>query len=462
MNPTLADLSGNTLFELRLRQAILAAQHGIKQVGLLLIDIDILDNFPAEDFLLVNDFSDKIWTRLRAVLRDSDTVVRMDGGELAVLLSSIAGPEDVLLVARKILNKLEEPLILEGLKFEMQPRIGIALFPEDSTNAETLVQRANMALTTAKMTRRKYALYSREQSNTTRAPLRMSELRHAIIADQLFLLYQPKICLQNGRITGFEVLTRWQHPELGLIAPDEFIPVAERTGLIIPLSLWVLHQSLLQCRAWNEMGIDVSIAVNLSMWNLEAQELPEQIAGLLETIGIPAARLELEITESAIMGDPQRTMRTLTLIRDLGVSFTIDDFGIGYSSLAHLRKLPVTGMKIDKSFVQNVESDRDNAVIVRSIIDLGHNLGLKVTAEGVETREAKDILVDFACDEAQGYYYSHPIPVSEVAQVFRELSSNRRRPADLCSRGGSPTLPVPKSPNSTPFSPQRALEKPFS
>jgi EAL domain-containing protein (putative c-di-GMP-specific phosphodiesterase class I) len=250
----------------------------------------------------------------------------------------------------------------------------------------------------------------------------MSELRQAIVADQLFLLYQPKINLKNGLIAGLEVLTRWQHPELGIIPPDEFIPIAERTGLIIPLTLWVLHQSLLQCRAWNNMGIDVGIAVNLSMWNLEAQELPDQIAGLMQTVAMPPDRLELEITESAIMGDPQRTMRTLTLIRDLGVHFTIDDFGTGYSSLAHLRKLPVTGMKIDKSFVQNMETDRDNAVIVRSIIDLGHNLGLKVTAEGVETSGAKDMLVGFDCDEAQGYYYSHPIPAREVAELFKEAT----------------------------------------
>jgi diguanylate cyclase (GGDEF)-like protein len=459
MNPAFADLSGNTLFELRVRQAILAAQHGIKQVGLLLIDIDTFDNFPTQDFLLAKGSSDKIWTRLRSVLRDSDTVVRMNGGELAVLLSSIAGPEDVLLVARKVLNKLEEPLLLEGLKFEVQPRIGIALFPEDSTNADTLIQRANMALTTAKRTRRKYALYSQEQSHAVRAPLRMSELRHAIIADQLFLLYQPKICLKNGCIAGLEVLTRWQHPELGLIAPDEFIPVAERTGLIIPLSLWVLHQSLVQCRAWNEVGIDVSIAVNLSMWNLEAQELPDQIAGLLESVGIPATRLELEITESAIMGDPQRTMRTLTLIRDLGVSFTIDDFGIGYSSLAHLRKLPVTGMKIDKSFVQNMESDRDNAVIVRSIIDLGHNLGLKVTAEGVETREAKDMLLGFACDDAQGYYYSHPVPAREVAQIFRELPGNMRQHPGVNVDPPTSTPLIPKNPNGKTFSSGTGLEK---
>jgi diguanylate cyclase len=431
MNQAITDLSGNTLFELRLRQALLAAQHDIKQVGLLLIDIDGTNNFPIEDSELSKEFSENIWIRLRTVLRDSDTVVRMDGGELAVLLPSVAGPDDVIFVARKVLSKLEEPLLLEGLKLDVRPRIGIALFPEHSSSADNLVHRADIALSTAKKTRNKYVLYAQEQNNTPRAVLRMSELRRAIVADQLFLLYQPKINLKTGSIAGLEVLTRWQHPELGLIPPDEFIPVAERTGLIIPLTLWVLHQSLLQCRAWNDMGIDIGIAVNLSMWNLEAQELPNQIAGLTKSMGMPAERLELEITESAIMGDPQRTMRTLTLIRDLGVRFTIDDFGTGYSSLAHLRKLPVTGIKIDKSFVQNMESDRDNAVIVRSIIDLGHNLSLKVTAEGVETQEARDMLVGFECDEAQGYYYSYPIPAYEIAQLFKQL---RHRQPD-CSLG---------------------------
>jgi predicted signal transduction protein with EAL and GGDEF domain len=365
----------------------------------------------------------------------------MDGGELAVLLPSVAGPEDVIFVAGKVLDKLEEPLLLEGLRFEVRPRIGIALFPEHSNNADNLVDRADIALSTAKKTRQKFVLYAQEQNNTPRAVLRMSELRQAIVADQLFLLYQPKINLKNGSIAGLEVLTRWQHPELGLIPPDEFIPVAERTGLIIPLTLWVLHQSLLQCRAWNDIGIEISIAVNLSMWNLEAQELPDQISGLTKSVGMPAQRLELEITESAIMGDPQRTMRTLTLIRDLGVHFTIDDFGTGYSSLAHLRKLPVTGMKIDKSFVQNMESDRDNAVIVRSIIDLGHNLGLKVTAEGVETQAARDMLVSFECDEAQGYYYSYPIQAHEIAELFRKSRKSSLSAASVstATNGGNGT-----------------------
>jgi diguanylate cyclase (GGDEF)-like protein len=420
MNQAVTDWSGNTLFELRVRQAILAAQHGVKQVGLLLIDLGGFNDLAIQDSGLTQELAEKIWIRLRTVLRDSDTIVRMDSGELAVLLPSVAGPEDVIFVARKVLKKLEEPLLSTDIKIDVQPRIGIALFPEHSTNANNLVQRADNALTTAKKTRNKYVLYDQEHTSRSRAPLRMSELRQAIVADQLFLLYQPKINLKTGLIAGLEVLTRWQHPELGLIPPDEFIPVAERTGLIIPLTLWVLHQSLLQCRAWNDVGIDISIAVNLSMWNLEAQELPDQIAGLIKSVAMPPDRLELEITESAIMGDPQRTMRTLTLIRDLGVQFTIDDFGTGYSSLAHLRKLPVTGMKIDKSFVQNMESDRDNAVIVRSIIDLAHNLGLKVTAEGVETAVAKDMLVGFDCDEAQGYYYSHPVPAQKIVQLFKE------------------------------------------
>jgi len=428
MNPAIADLSGNTLFELRVRQAILAAQHCVKQVGLLLIDTDNIANFPVENSALAEKFSEKVWIRLRRVLRDSDTIVRMDSGKLAVLLPSVAGPDDVIFVAGKVLRKLEEPVLLEGFRFDVSPRIGIALFPEHSTNADNLVHRADIALTTAKRTRNKYVLYAHDH-NAPRTALRMSELRQAIVADQLFLLYQPKINLKTGSIAGLEVLTRWQHPDLGLISPDEFIPVAERTGLIIPLTLWVLHQSLLQCRAWNDMGLDISIAVNLSMWNLEAQELPDQIAGLIKSVGISSDKLELEITESAIMVDPQRATRTLTLIRDLGVRFTIDDFGTGYSSLAHLRKLPVAGMKIDKSFVQNMDSDRDNAVIVRSIIDLGHNLSLQVTAEGVETQEAKDLLVQFECDEAQGYYYSHPIPAYEIFHLFQKVPPTVKKPS---------------------------------
>src|SRR5919108_4424985 len=418
MTHNIADLSGNAIFQLRVRQALLAAQHSIKQVGLLLITFEIPDDPLVELDDQVQGFLESMITRIKKVLRDSDAVVPMETGEIAVLLPSIAGPDDVVLVTNKILDALEKPSRLKGAMVFGRPRIGIALFPEHSTNANNLMQRASLALNSAKRTKSRYLVYSEEHVRSQRAPLRMSELRQAIVADQLFLLYQPKVKLKDGVISGVEVLSRWQHPQLGLISPDEFIPVAERTGLIIPLTLWVLHQALIQCRTWNTMGLDVSVAVNLSMWNLEAQELPEQIKGLLKDTDVPPERLQLEITESAIMGDTQRAMRTLTLIRDLGVTFAIDDFGTGYSSLAYLKKLPISSVKIDKSFVQNMECDRDNAIIVRSITDLGHNLGLKVVAEGVETLESKEMLKKFDCDEAQGYYYSRPLPAFALTKLL--------------------------------------------
>jgi predicted signal transduction protein with EAL and GGDEF domain len=420
MSQDINDLSGNALFELRVRQAILAAQHSVKQVGLLIIDFNDMANQLTAPGGFVLEFSEKMWMRLRGALRDSDTVVRMDGGRMAVLLPSVTGADDVVLVANKILSKFDKPLSVQDLKVRMPPRIGIALFPEHSTSANSLIARADLALTVAKRTKSRCVVYSQEHAKAPRNQLKMSELRQAIVADQLFLHYQPKINLKTGRVSGLEVLTRWQHPKLGVIAPDEFIPVAERTGLIIPLTLWVLQQGLLQNRSWNDMKIDVTIAVNLSMWNLDSQELPDQIQSMLQNIGVPPERLELEITESAIMGDPESAMRTLTRIRDLGVSFYIDDFGTGYSSLAYLKKLPVAGMKIDKSFVQTMDHDRDNAVIVRSIIDLAHNLGLKVVAEGVENDASRQMLAEFGCDEVQGYYYSRPIPADAITQFLIE------------------------------------------
>jgi diguanylate cyclase len=430
------DLSTDEVFQSRLRQALLAAQHSIRQVGILLIAFETADCSFTDTSNPLAEFSESMITRLRSVVRDTDSVVRVDSGQMAVLLPSVAGPDDAILVANKILAVLEKPVHVNGAEIQANPRIGIALYPEHSTSTNVLLQRAALALTSAKQTRNRWLVYSEEQPHAHRNPLGVRELREAIVADQLFLLYQPKVNLINGSISGVEVLARWQHPDIGLISPDEFIPVAERTGLIIPLTLWVLHHALIQCRTWNTMGLDTSVAVNLSMWNLEAQELPEQIKGLLESLAIAPERLELEITESAIMSDPQRAMRTLRLIRDLGVALTIDDFGTGYSSLAYLRKLPVLNIKIDKSFVQNMEHDRDNAVIVRSIIDLGHNLGLKVIAEGVETFESREMLRGFDCDEAQGYFYSRPVPdyaiktilAEHTAEVSQHIESSRDTP----------------------------------
>jgi diguanylate cyclase (GGDEF)-like protein len=412
------DLTPQSAFQLFVRQALLAAQHGTRQVGLLLIDVDLGPSIVGSNANAQDQLICQAWIRIRSSLRESDAIFRTEEGAVAVLLASIAGANDAILVAKKILKQFEQPILWNSKKIGVRIRIGIALFPEQSRNAIALIKYASDALKTAKRTGEGFALYSEISAASQGGLLRMSELREAIVQDQLFVLYQPKIRLRDGSITGIEALARWKHPHLGVIEPNEFIPVAEQTGLIIPLTLWILHRALLQCRAWKELGIDLSLAINLSMLNLTAAELPEQIAALLKDAAIPSDRLELEITESVIMEDPERTLRTLRQIRSLGVRLAIDDFGTGYSSLAHLSRLPVTTIKIDKSFVREIEVTKDNAVIVRSIIDLAHNLDLHVVAEGVESGEAKEMLVTFGCDEAQGYYFSPPVPASHIQRFF--------------------------------------------
>ena len=432
MSHGITSLSESSAFQVRVRQALISAQREVRQVGLLMVNFDLKETIGLDGGPLSTHFLEKTQLRLEGALRGSDAICRASGGETVVLLPSLGRADDAILVAKKLLDKLEEPLLLEGLRIDVRPWIGIALFPEHGTNATALMRCSDIALTTARRTKQSYVLYSSDQSSCERPPLRFSELRRAIVQDQLFLHYQPKIDLKTGTIAGLEALTRWQHPEHGLISPDEFIPIAERTGLIIPLTLWVLYHSLVQWRSWHDLGIDTTVAVNLSMWNLDALELPEQIDDLLRNVGVSPDRLELEITESAFMDDPQRAIRILDSIRDLGVRFTIDDFGTGYSSLAHLKKLPVGCIKIDKSFVKSMEFDKDDAVIVRSIIDLGHNLGLKVIAEGVETLGAKEMLIGFDCDEAQGYYFSYPLAPSEITCLLHKsaLSVNQYESSD--------------------------------
>jgi predicted signal transduction protein with EAL and GGDEF domain len=410
------NLTGDALFQLPVANAILAAQYGTRQVAVLLLDFDHAEGLGN----IAQQFSEEIWTRLRNTLRDTDTVVRLDHGEFGVLLPAVNGAEDAILVANKIHTGLAEPLQSENIRLTVKDHIGIALYPEHGSNATMLIQQARVALTDALRINKGHVLFSHDAKLRRHAPLRMSRLRQAIIGDELFLVYQPKVVMRDGSVSGVEVLCRWQHPDLGVVLPDDFIPIAERTGLIVPLTLWVLHRSLMQCREWNESGIDLGVAVNISMRNLDALELPRQIAGLLESVGVPPERLELEITESTIMSDAPRAIRNLTLIRELGVALTIDDFGTGYSSLAYLTKLPVRGIKIDKSFVQNMESDRDNAVIVRTIVDLGHNLGLKVVAEGAETRKTVEMLQSFKCNEVQGYYFCPPVVGHRIREFFAD------------------------------------------
>jgi EAL domain-containing protein (putative c-di-GMP-specific phosphodiesterase class I) len=419
MDSNATSASGSAEFELRVRQALLSAKHSIPQLAVLMFAFNesLNCNNTAQPAIAINN---SIMMRLRGGLRDSDMVALLSSGNFGVLLQSVQKPQDLDLVISRLLTRLAEPLIIGGRTVALQPRIGTALFPEHGDSVRGLIEHAESELALARSNAKPYISYSSNPRSLFTPRQWMTELRQAIVTDQLFLTFQPKVSFSQGRVTGVEVLLRWQHPQHGIIVPDQFIPVAERTGLIIPLTLWVLQQSLLQCRQWNDMGLDISIAVNLTMWNLEAQELPEQIEALLRDTGVSPKNLELEITETSIMSDPQKVIHTLNEIRELGARFSIDDFGTGYSSFAYLTKLPVSCIKIDKSFVQSIESDRDNSVIVKSIIDLGHNLGLKVVAEGVETVHAKTLLRTFQCDEGQGFYYCRPIPADAMTKFLLE------------------------------------------
>ena len=419
-SPTLSEIAQNAQFDTQIRQALLTAQRSGRQVGLLVIDFDSRDE-PFQRADGSAGLSDNAFTLIGSTLRESDTLCHIAGTGTAVLLSSLGHPDDAIVVAKKILDRLDQSL--QTNNHALQPQIGVALYPHHGHSASSLLECADLALNAARKNKERWVLYSPEFSGSPRPPLHLRELRQAIIQDQLFVLYQPKIDLRDDKITGVEALTRWRHPAHGLIMPDEFIPLAERTGLIVPLTLWVLNQAVGQCRRWRNEGINLDVAVNLSMWNLDSPELPEQIGGLLHSARVPSGQLELEITESAIMDDPQRAMRTLKAIRELGVHFAIDDFGTGYSSMSHLKKMPVSSIKIDKSFTQNMESDNDSAVIVRAIIDLGHNLGLKVVAEGVETLAAKKMLLEFGCDAAQGYYFSRPVSAADINRLIHTAQS---------------------------------------
>ncbi|MGB7949591.1 MAG: GGDEF domain-containing phosphodiesterase, partial [Candidatus Binatia bacterium] len=343
-----------------------------------------------------------------------------------VLLPIMDRAEATVQVVREIINVLERPFILsEGLKLELQVNFGIAIFPEHATTSDLLIRRARAASASAKKSHVPYAFYTLEphQNAETRVSL-VGDLRRAIIENQLFLLYQPKVDLGSLQLTGVEALVRWKHPRLGILTPDQFIPLAEQTGLIMPLTLWVCNEALRQCNVWNRATLRLNVAVNLSPWNLQSSRLPEQISGLLHSSGVLSPQLELELTESAIMANPKQATEILTSMKQMGLLITVDDFGTGYSSLAHLHRLPIDAIKIDKSFVIRMATEAQDAVIVRSMVHLAHNLNLKVVAEGVENRQTMDMLRKMGCDMAQGYHISHPRPAEELPRRLDSWASS--------------------------------------
>lgn len=417
LHDELTGLPNRTLFQDRLEQAILKGQRLASSFAIILMD---LDRFKEVNDTLGHDVGDlllkEVGLRLTGTVRASDTVARLGGDEYVVLLENLSG-QYIERVAEKILHALERPFPLNGEMVDISASMGIARFPEHGTDAITLTRHADVAMYAAKHNHIGYTVYSAQQEHGSRADLALkSQLRHAIERDELVLHYQPKINHATGKVMGVEALIRWQHPKRGFLSPDLFISAAEKTGLIGPLARWVLTKALLQCTQLHQAGMFISVAVNLSTRNLHDRHLPAEIASLLANAQINPAYLVLEITESAVMDNPVLALEILNQLDEMGVTLAIDDFGTGYSSLAYLSKLPVDEIKIDKSFVIDMMNDRQAAVIVRSTIDLAHNLGMKVVAEGVETGEAWNTLTQWGCDFAQGYYMSKPLPADQLMQ----------------------------------------------
>lgn len=419
----LTDLPNRAFFYTALQQAIHVARRENKPIALLLMDLnrfkDVNDTLGHHkgDLLL-----QMVSTRLRMTLRESDIIARLGGDEFAVLLPGVSKTEAVIL-ANKVLTALQTPMLLEDISIEVGASIGIVIYPHQGEVVDVLMQHADVAMYTAKQGNTGYAVYAPQHDrNRTHHVTLSAELRYAIEHELMVLHYQPKLDMQTGALIGMEALVRWQHPQRGLILPDQFISTAERTGLIAPLTLWVLRSVLIQCQVWRESGIDLGVAVNLSAHNLRDKRLLEQIQHMLQALRLEPRCLELEITESVIMSDPPRALEVLTGLRDIGVKISIDDFGIGYSSLGYLKKLPVDSIKIDRSFVMNMVDDADSASIVRLIIDLAHNLSLEVTAEGVESAVSWNKLALLKCDSAQGYYIQAPLPSAEISTWLKDVN----------------------------------------
>ncbi len=413
----LTGLPNRTRFHEIAQRAILAGQYEGKPVAVLVMDLDrfkeINDTLGHHrgDFVL-----QQVGLRLKKALRPTDAIARLGGDEFGVVLP-IAAPEDAFVVAQKLLKVMESPFDIEGLPINIEPSIGIAVYPDHGESADSLLQRADVAMYVSKRGGRGYTLYAPDlDRHSPRRLALLGELRRGIESGQLFLHYQPKVDLVLKRVVGVEALVRWQHPELGRVPPDRFIGPAEQTGLIGPLTQLVLKEALTQCQAWIQGGKRIPVAVNLSVRNLQDPRFPDQVAEMLQAFSVPPEFLEMEITESGIMADAETAMRTITRLSEMGISLAIDDFGIGYSSLSYLQRLRVDSIKIDRSFVMNMRVSEGDRTIVRATIDLAHNLGLKVVAEGVEDQETLEKLTSLGCDAAQGYHTCRPISAEEFAR----------------------------------------------
>jgi diguanylate cyclase (GGDEF)-like protein len=411
LHDSLTGLPNRKLVEDRVAQALRAGQRTSKATALLLVD---LDRFKEVNDTLGHHIGDqllaRIGPRVADSLRSADTIARLGGDEFVVLLPEVDGLNAALEVAARIRAILARPFQLDDVKLDIDASIGVVISGMHGDDAQTLLQRADVAMYMAKRQGRGVVVYDPE--NDEHSPERLAtlgQLRRSLEHGELFLHYQPKVSLGTGDLTGVEALVRWQHPQRGLIPPIEFIPLAEYTGLIGPLTMYVMDAAMAQARVWMDAGQRIPVAVNISARNLVDEQFSQNVAELLTRHGVPASLLKVEVTESAVMLEPERAVQILNELDDLGVRIAIDDFGAGYTSLAMLKNLPVSELKIDKSFVTTIIDNPADALIVRSMINLGHSLQLTVVAEGVEDAHSARMLTDYGCDDMQGYFVCRPV-----------------------------------------------------
>ncbi|HEV7570895.1 MAG TPA: EAL domain-containing protein [Thermoanaerobaculia bacterium] len=425
MHDGLTDLPNRMMLFDRLAEALEAARSDGRLIALLLMD---LDRFKEVNDTFGHHFGDvllkQVAFRLRNQLHVDDTVARLGGDEFAVVLTSALDANAVAMTARRILNSLQQPFVVEGQVLEVGASIGIALYPQHGSDARTLMRRADVAMYATKQSNAGFTFHERDEQES-RVPDQLSlvvEMRTAIERNEFELYYQPKRHLHSGLITRVEVLVRWNHPRRGLLMPASFVPIAERTGLIKPMTDWILDKALQQCREWQDAGAPIHVAVNVSAKSLLEETLPSKVQTLLDKWNIDPRFLKIEITESSIMADPAHALAIMSMLQSMGVRLSVDDFGTGYSSLTHLRELPIDEIKIDKAFVLGMLTSDADTAIVRTVIDLAHNLGKQVCAEGVEDAETLRRLEEMGCDLAQGYFISRAVPAAALMAWLTENS----------------------------------------
>ena len=421
----LTHLPNRVLFHDRAGHAIHGAARSGNKLAIMLLD---LDRFKEINDTLGHEKGDQflveVASRLQLSLRSSDTIARLGGDEFGLVIP-VVDTGDAQRVAHRLLGELEQPFIVGDLSLRARGSVGIALYPDDGSDTETLLRKADVAMYAGKQVHLP-VLYSPEHDHySPERLLLIGELKRAIEQDELVVHYQPVVDVAYGNVKGFEALVRWQHPERGLVSPAQFVVFAEQTGLMELLTEAVLRIALPQCAAWRRDGHDVYVAVNISGRDLGDRGFPARVASLLADAGLDAEALELEITEDTLLADPVRTLTVLDNLREVGVRLSVDDFGAGRTSLHYLRKLRVDALKIDRSFVLDLLGDADNQAIVRSTVELAHRLGLTVVAEAVETADTLELLAGYGCDLAQGHLFSRPVPAEELS--LGDLSFGSRR-----------------------------------